>query len=963
MAGTDDHGGDEAHAVRLAGASTSRHTCVLVAWLIAASSLSAAITVEGVADKGVYADHVEFRVLGETDADYQAALNGTSVPIDVLQSVTEPDYYELVVSRQGHGQGGLETALIRFIVRASARGNSEWGLPPWTTHPPIPSAAAECAGSSLAIIAPAAYVRDFPIPVVALVSDAAGRRTGVNGTVTFGRLPGAAVRLFRGVGSGTLPSASPGRRSYAAKFRTLGARVETDVEAETVWRTVAGTIAESTDWGANARVYIEADVTIDAGAVLTIGAGSVIALGPGVAVTVNGALIVNGARETPVVFTAREHGRRWGGLRLETATSRAELQGVIMTESGADPAWFDNHTGYVGVHRKEEALLLLTNGASATLTDCYLFDGGQAGHSERAFLTMTRCLVQRFTTAGQYNWGTVSLRDCALVEFPSADASFVDADNDAIYLTSGPHALTGCLIGWTLDDGLDAGGGSGPVDISDCWFESCHHEGLALSTLGVRTVRDTVVLDCGQGLECGFGSLQVEVAGSFLTANAVGARFGDNYSTAEWTYDGFLTVRDSLLLRNGHDVWGMAWDTWEEHVAQMDIADNFLSAADPLRPANAVWRPDVDAARLLPFMPVPEGAVGVGLAVRAEVVPIADVARGLYVRLSTFTTRPVRVDYALRRSGATLAAGTLEFAPGDSIAKIPCDLGALSSADTLEASLADAVNAEVTGIARVYFYRDIALVPARAEWRYWDAGTDQGTAWRMPGFNDSAWKRGDAELGFGDGDETTVVAGGPSGGRYPTIYFRRTFEAPDPRSLASLALALKRDDGAVVYLNGSEVLRSNMPAGTVEFGTWSAGGVTGSDESMYTAAELPLSALRAGANTIAVEVHQSDDGSSDLSFDLALAAAPAIVPRGTFVRGDANADGALDLSDAVRVLLGLFAGAAAQCPDAHDANDSGNLDIADAIFILAHLFASGPDMALPYPLPGCDTTTDALLCE
>ena len=50
-----------------------------------------------------------------------------------------------------------------------------------------------------------------------------------------------------------------------------------------------------------------------------------------------------------------------------------------------------------------------------------------------------------------------------LIEFPSATAPFADDDNDAFYLTGGAHALTDCLIGWSLDDGIDAGSGAGPA--------------------------------------------------------------------------------------------------------------------------------------------------------------------------------------------------------------------------------------------------------------------------------------------------------------------------------------------------------------------------------------------------------------------------------------------------------------------------------------------------------------------
>ena len=64
-----------------------------------------------------------------------------------------------------------------------------------------------------------------------------------------------------------------------------------------------------------------------------------------------------------------------------------------------------------------------------------------------------------------------------------------------------------------------------------------------------------------------------------------------------------------------------------------------------------------------------------------------------------------------------------------------------------------------------------------ANWRYLDDGSDQGTAWYAPGFDDTGWADGDAQLGYGDGDETTVVSYGPDRwNKHITTYFRHTFE-------------------------------------------------------------------------------------------------------------------------------------------------------------------------------------------
>jgi parallel beta-helix repeat protein len=82
-----------------------------------------------------------------------------------------------------------------------------------------------------------------------------------------------------------------------------------------------------------------------------------------------------------------------------------------------------------------------------------------------------------------------------------------------------------------------------------------------------------------------------------------------------------------------------------------------------------------------------------------------------------------------------------------------------------------------------------------------------------------------------------------------------------------------------------------------------------------------------------------------------------------FERGDANADGAIDIADAIFTLSYLFAmGKAPDCLDAADANDGGAVDIADAISILSLLFASAGPLPAPFGQCGNDPTDDTLGC-
>ena len=160
------------------------------------------------------------------------------------------------------------------------------------------------------------------------------------------------------------------------------------------------------------------------------------------------------------------------------------------------------------------------------------------------------------------------------------------------------------------------------------------------------------------------------------------------------------------------------------------------------------------------------------------------------------------------------------------------------------------------------------LIAFGDDWKFLDDGSNQGTAWEAVGFDDSSWDSGPAQLGYGDGDEATVVASGPGGDRHITTYFRHTLDLLDPAGLTDLTIELVRDDGAVVHVNGSEVLRSNMPAGTVDSETRSSSGVGGAAESAIHVFALDPAVLQPGLNVVAVEIHQRGPGSSDISFDL-----------------------------------------------------------------------------------------------
>jgi hypothetical protein len=169
----------------------------------------------------------------------------------------------------------------------------------------------------------------------------------------------------------------------------------------------------------------------------------------------------------------------------------------------------------------------------------------------------------------------------------------------------------------------------------------------------------------------------------------------------------------------------------------------------------------------------------------------------------------------------------------------------------------------------------LTFIAKGSTWKYLDDGSNQGTAWRAKTFSDTAWKSGAAELGYGDTSEgrpeVTVVSYGPdANSKYVTTYFRRAFNVTGAASVKNLAVNLMRDDGAVIYLNGTEVFRDNMPADTIDFSTLAINAVGGTDEATFYSQPASPALLVEGVNVLAVEIHQSSRTSSDLSFDLEL---------------------------------------------------------------------------------------------
>ena len=216
----------------------------------------------------------------------------------------------------------------------------------------------------------------------------------------------------------------------------------------------------------------------------------------------------------------------------------------------------------------------------------------------------------------------------------------------------------------------------------------------------------------------------------------------------------------------------------------------------------------------------------------------------------------------------------------------------VSGADNLQINQGVGV---VTGSSARFSQTERAyILPRGSSWRYLADGSDQGASdiasgnasygssnWKHPAFDDSTWSAGPAELGYGDNPATDVgyvdvdpdTAGDQ---KNATTYYRTDFSisAGNIAALENLYLEMRRDDGAIVYLNGVEIARMNVGDGILGFDTFTDGlghsTAGGGSETTYFVCELDPASLQAGSNTIAVEIHQASETSSDTRFELAL---------------------------------------------------------------------------------------------
>jgi hypothetical protein len=362
------------------------------------------------------------------------------------------------------------------------------------------------------------------------------------------------VQLYRGRGSTSARVETAGELKVRASLAAIAVE-RSVVIAQRPRREIAGRLAgDALRWDVAADVVVTGDVTIAAGERLVVARGARVLLGPRVNIDVDGEIVVEGTPEEPVLFTAQ--GGPWGGLRLQKG-GKGDLRAAFLTGGGGDDRRVFGHSDSQPVVFAVEADLSIEGGG---LVD----NPGKGVSSNRARVRLRDVLTSRCDQGGEHADADLTVEASHFVELPDGDGRLDDDDNDGVYVVAlaappaaGPPVarFVDTVFAVTEDDGIDHNGAT--ILAERVWIERVPHEGVAASTGGRVTVRDSVITRCQQGIEAGYGAPEVVVEHSLLWDNGVGLRWGDEYPTPN---EGKLTARFVAVGRSREANVRNRWD-------------------------------------------------------------------------------------------------------------------------------------------------------------------------------------------------------------------------------------------------------------------------------------------------------------------------------------------------------------------------------------------------------------------
>ena len=525
--------------------------------------------------------YLPFALLNDNDDIRLTVLNNDTIKFSTGDYIEfkENGFFELILY---YTDPEKTNDTLLFTTITEEREFSEWGIRAWT---PSHNQNNLLNSEDVEVFYPHRFTDLIRVPFIFFV-----RESGLVKPVSCeGKLSttGQVFNLKQGEGSiNVVASEIQGQVSFTIGGKPVNLSL-TRVTGPSV--ELNGTIDSETIIPANSLVNVTGDLSITSAGSLTIMEGSVILVDEGVDINVSGPLTLKGSAENPVFVTCSRHDRYWGGFITRTASGSVKAVYTIFCQSG-----FHDSEGYNWGHSGRQALFYTENSA-ITLDHCFILDNiGQIFYPQNSTLTLDNILVQRAQTGGQINGSLLILRNSIFTDFPDDSDLFLDEDNDALYLSASDAEISNTVFMYAKDDGLDSGNEEGgTINLTNCRFEACFHEGAALSS-GNNAFKNhnftgCVFINCGQGLELGFSSPNHTVIAEncrFLN-NGIGIRYGDNYTWSR--VEGKMIIKNSWSLNNDRDVWNMVRMNWSPSLENLIFENTTVSRFCPQYPDLKIY--------------------------------------------------------------------------------------------------------------------------------------------------------------------------------------------------------------------------------------------------------------------------------------------------------------------------------------------------------------------------------------
>lgn len=650
----------------------------------------------------------------------------------------------------------------------------------------------------------------------------------------------------------------------------------------------SGTLPEASNYWSGV-VRVTGTVVIPSGRTLTIAPGTTVLVAgtnsgtDGVSIIVSGAIRSLGTEAQPVTITSEDAGLNWGHIRHDGAQPSL-YRHTFITKAGRAPG--EGHTGTAAaIHPSNSQLSfescvisdltaggtsigksMMADGATLSLVNCVL---ARSRMGPEIAGTQLLCTNSYFTEMrGPDDSDGIYLHDSSNRPLVLSGCVFVGGDDDAIDTLAANVLIENCILRDWPNPNEDAKGVSvfhGEVHLDRCLIVNCYMgvSGKSSGDLSSIHIDHCTISGIERGVSAAWkanataGNIAVYITNSIvLAADAIHSDFGpEKYQ--------------SVTFCNLSESWPGEGNLWGDPMFIDTNNGNYrLLPGSPCIDGGDIDSPlDPDGSRsdigFYRFAPISAGVF----------------ASITFPRNASTFLAPTNLTITVVAAATNSSIAHVDFYDGTnllgSVASVPYTLDwpvLHVGTHTLQAVAVSSHGlmgtsgpVTVTAVASLGPATN-TLVAAQSFWNYLDDGSNQGANWVQPDFDDSAWKVGKAKLGYGDGDEATVISYGTSASnKHVTSYFRHSFVVSDASRARDLSLRLLRDDGAIIYLNGQRIYSISMPS-DVNHLTYAS---TATDYNWVTTS-LAAQFLKTGTNYIAAEVHQGNASSSDLAFDLEL---------------------------------------------------------------------------------------------